>query len=79
MLAGFRGPVQVQLLDDLQGQQIAAKDSHFGVNIRIVGIDVYKRQERGKTHAPIPTNLDEVEVRVKTIGPIKAYGQLTCP
>jgi hypothetical protein len=35
--------------------------------------------ERGKTHAPIPTNLDEVEVRVKTIGPIKAYGQLTCP
>jgi hypothetical protein len=34
---------------------------------------------RGKPHAAIPARLDGVEVRVKTIGPFKAYGKLRCP
>jgi hypothetical protein len=34
---------------------------------------------RGQLHSPIPTILDGVEVRVKAIGPIKAYSQWACP
>jgi hypothetical protein len=34
---------------------------------------------RGRPHAAIPARLDGVEVRVKTIGPFKAYGKLRCP
>jgi hypothetical protein len=35
--------------------------------------------ERGKPHKLFPVSLNGVEVRVKTIGPIKAYTQLACP
>ena len=34
--------------------------------------------ERGKSHHPIPQSLDGLEVRVKEIGPIKAFGAMTC-
>jgi hypothetical protein len=35
--------------------------------------------ERGKAHRPLPTTLDGVPLRIKIIGPIKAYGILSCP
>lgn len=34
---------------------------------------------RGKAHAAISASLDGLQVRIKTIGPIKAYERLLCP